>query len=1177
MHFLSILTCSVSSENRYTSNSGHTLNESACQCRLKGESYDEDLMLPLLLEANRRTEIYSLYFNKLILSYLFGEYAAAVENAELAAQYLDGVRSRAVVPCFYFYESLSKLAIYSISSFVEQSKIIQQVTINQKKMAEWARLSPANYRHKFCLIAAEQYRVLGNKADAIDYYDRAIAGARENQFLNEESIANELAAKFYLDWGKEKVAAVYMQEAYYCYERWGAIAKVAELERHYPQILFPILQKIHPSSSIPKTFSYSSGSDSKSLDLETLLRASQAISEEIEIDNLLITLLNIAITNAGADKCVLLLQSENELQIVALVESGQPSQILSSPIPLALSEDVAIGLVNQVKRSLEPLVLSDARQDDQFASDRYKLKYRPKSVLCIPILKQGKLIGVLYLENSLTVGAFTSNRLEVLNLICSQAAISIENARLYQTLHQSENKFRAFVENVNDIIYAVTLEGTFSYLSPQFKDMLGYDVSEFLNQSFGGLTHLDDTPAIIASNQKLFETGQKQSGLEFRVKHKNSEWVWITCNNAPIFDDQGSVIGLRGIARDISERKRLEFEHQQTEVALAESESKFRRLVEGANDMIWSAQADSTLTYLSPQFQTMFGLSPSEWVGESFAKLIHPDDLEETVTLAKFSLERLENLQNIEFRHLCRDGSYLWVTVNITPVADNEGTAIGLQGIIRDISDQKQVELMLQRQLIAVEASLDGIAILQNDNYIYINEAHAQIFGYDSPSELLPKTWRELYTSEEICKFEQDVFPVLMEEKQWRGEAIAKRKDGTTFNEELSLVISENGDLICVCRDISDRKAAEAQLQLQAQQLEKYTQTLEQKVKERTQELSQTLTNLQTTQAELIHSEKMAVLGQLTASIAHEINTPLGVIRAAASNIVSGFNKSLQKLPELLQSLSPQQQEVFLDLVNTSLQNQQTLSTKEERKLRQHFEMALEANGISNFHNIAMQLTLLRTVQDLSHYQSILQSPNCDEILQVAYSMVLQYQSINNIQQEVDRAAKIVFALKTYSHQSQAEEKSLIQISDGIEIALTLYQNRLKQGIEVIRNYETVPDLLCDPDAFTQVWVNLIDNAIFAIGQKGTLEISIAQKEERVVVEITNSGAEIPIESESLIFEPFFTTKPRGVGSGLGLDIVRQIVRKHDGDIQVRSQNGRVTFSIIIPLSEDIKHRSPRV
>ena len=374
--------------------------------------------------------------------------------------------------------------------------------------------------------------------------------------------------------------------------------------------------------------------------------------------------------------------------------------------------------------------------------------------------------------------------------------------------------------------------------------------------------------------------------------------------------------------------------------------------------------------------------------------------------------------------------------------------------------------------------------------------------------------------------------------------------------------------------DISDRKAAEALLQKQAKQLEKYTQTLEQRVEERTQELSQALSNLQSTQAGLIQSEKMAALGQITASVAHEVNTPLGVIRAATGNIIEASNACLQQLPQIMQSLTSQQQAEFIALVNVAIQKPQSLSTKEERQLRRQLQSELDSQGLADASGIANQLSQMQLGSDLHLYQSILQAPNCYDILQVAYKLFLQHQSIRSIQQEVDRAAKIVFALKTYSHRSSdGGENSLIQISDGIEIALTLYQSRLKQGVEVIRKYEPVPELLCNPDELTQVWVNLIDNAIYAIGKTGTLEIAIAPQAGQVVVEITNSGAAIPDEIISRLFEPFFTTKPRGEGSGLGLDIVRQIVQKHDGEIQVSSQSGRTTFSLYFPLSIDPKDR----
>ncbi len=204
--------------------------------------------------------------------------------------------------------------------------------------------------------------------------------------------------------------------------------------------------------------------------------------------------------------------------------------------------------------------------------------------------------------------------------------------------------------------------------------------------------------------------------------------------------------------------------------------------------------------------------------------------------------------------------------------------------------------------------------------------------------------------------------------------------------------------------------------------------------------------------------------------------------------------------------------------------------------------------------------------ENLCLYQSILQDSRCYDILQMAYYLVLQHQSVDNIQSEVDRAAKIVFALKNYSHHSHEQDKSLTPIIDSIEVALTLYHSRLKQGIELYRYYEEVPPIFCNPDEMTQVWVNLIDNAIYAIGLQGKLEIHVFQQAEYIAVKIIDSGGGIPEALQEQIFEPFFTTKSRGEGSGLGLDIVRQIVHKHLGEILVHSQVGQTIFTVKLPL-----------
>jgi signal transduction histidine kinase len=269
-----------------------------------------------------------------------------------------------------------------------------------------------------------------------------------------------------------------------------------------------------------------------------------------------------------------------------------------------------------------------------------------------------------------------------------------------------------------------------------------------------------------------------------------------------------------------------------------------------------------------------------------------------------------------------------------------------------------------------------------------------------------------------------------------------------------------------------------------------------------------------------------------------------------------------------MQSLSPQQQQEFRALINTALQSHQSLSTQEERQLRRQLQTTLLNQGNPKAIAISTQLSQMQIVSDLHLYLSILQDPKCEQILQVAYALVMQHHNTQSIQQEVDRAAKIVFALKAYSHHSHNSEQILAKVNDSIEVVLTLYHNRLKHRIEVIRRYDDeIPEILCNPDELTQVWVNLIDNAIYAMGNGGTLEITITTQSSYVVVAIADSGCGMSPEIQSKIFEPFFTSKPRGEGSGLGLDIVRQIVQKHHGEIQVQSGSDRTVFTVMLPLT----------
>jgi len=413
---------------------------------LVGESYSEKEMLPLHREANNRNAICHLFHNKLILSYLFQAYPQAMENAAITEEHLDAVTALIEVPLFHFYDSLSRLAVFSDAQPSERKRLLKKVAANQKKLQERARHSPQSYLHKHRLVEAERARVLGHDKDAREYYDQAIALAQENEYLSEQALAFELAARFCLDRGQAHLARYYLREAYYAYQQWGAMAKIKDMEDRYPELLIqPGTSSIATASTMarPQTITPSTGTQPATvLDLTSVLKASQALSGEIVLETLLARMMKIVVENAGAEKGFLILNRQGQWMIEAegTAESDDVRVLQSVPIETVDGSSetpmVSNAIVNYVIRTKESVVLSDAVSEGDFTRDPYVVRQQPKSVLCTPLLNQGRLVGILYLENNLTTGAFTVDRLEVLNLLSSQVAISIDNASLYNTLEQ---------------------------------------------------------------------------------------------------------------------------------------------------------------------------------------------------------------------------------------------------------------------------------------------------------------------------------------------------------------------------------------------------------------------------------------------------------------------------------------------------------------------------------------------------------------------------------------------------------------------------------------------------------------------------------------------------------------------------------------------------------------------
>ncbi len=365
---------------------------------------------------------------------MFQEYAQVAENSKMAEQYLDGVTSSISVPIFHFYDSLTQLALYPNLPQPEQEAVLIKVSANQQKMQKWADHVPMNFLYKFYLVEAESCRVLGKDGEAREYYDKAIELAQEHEYLNEEALAYELVGQFYLVKGQSKIAQVYLRNAHYAYQQWGSLAKVKDLETRYPQFLAPKAARAIPTNATilaTKIDSASTKGSSEWLDLNSVVKASQTLSGEIVLGNLLEKMMHIVIENAGVQKGFLLLPNQDNWFIEAEGTIEQITVLQSISI-----QNISTNIVNYIIRTEEPVVLHNATQEGDFVRDPYVIEHRPKSILCIPLLNQGQLIGILYLENNLATEAFTVNRVETLNLLSSQIAISIENSLLYNNLEQ---------------------------------------------------------------------------------------------------------------------------------------------------------------------------------------------------------------------------------------------------------------------------------------------------------------------------------------------------------------------------------------------------------------------------------------------------------------------------------------------------------------------------------------------------------------------------------------------------------------------------------------------------------------------------------------------------------------------------------------------------------------------
>jgi PAS domain S-box-containing protein len=487
------------------------------------------------------------WIRKLQARFFAGAYASAITAAANAERLLWTSPSFFELAEYHLYAALTRAALCDAASAAERTQHLEALAAHHRQLQEWAENCPENFANRAALVAAEIARLEGRGFDAEHLYEQAIRSAHANGLVHNEALANELAARFYAACGFEKIAQMYLRDARYCYLRWGADGKVRLLDQLYPHVRYEKSPRA-PTSTVLASVEH--------LDFATVMKVSQAVSGEILMDRLIDTLMRIAIEHAGAARGLLILARGDEYRIEAEATTSRDALTVGLRRASATAADLPESVLHYVVRTQGSLLLHDASGENPFAADEYIQRHRARSILCLPLLKQARLAGVLYLENNLTVGVFTPARTAVLTLLASEAASSLENIRLYGELQEREAKVRRLVDANIIGIFIWDLQGRITDANEAFLRIVGYGRDDLLS---GRMNWKELTPPDWRSADELRVVELKATGTvqpyEKEYLHSNGSRVPVLVGGATFQEGQDEGVAF---VVDLTERKRAE-------------------------------------------------------------------------------------------------------------------------------------------------------------------------------------------------------------------------------------------------------------------------------------------------------------------------------------------------------------------------------------------------------------------------------------------------------------------------------------------------------------------------------------------------------------------------------------------------------------------------------------------
>ena len=632
------------------------------------------------------------WIRKLQARFFANDFASALE-ASLKAKPLLLTSPSFELAEYEFYGALTRAACFDSAAAGQSLEHLDALGAHYKQLAICAELCPENFENRAALVGAEVARIEGRALDAIELYEQAIRSARTNGFVNNEALAYEVAARFYAARGFETFADAYLRNARNCYDRWGAHGKVKQLDEWYPRVR----EGRTPSSS--GTIDPPVGQ----LDVETVVKASQAISSEMALPRLIENLLRIAVESAGAERGLLILLHGGEPRIEAEATTGPAGIEVAVRQTIVAPSDLPQSALHYVIRTQESVLLNDASTDNVYSTDEYVRRKRSKSVLCLPIVKQAKLVGALCLENNLTVGAFTPERVTVLQLLASQAAISIENATLYSDLQlQAE-----LLQRLPVSAWTLTPGGTPDFVNQVWLGYSGQTLDFVRSKPEAWMTAVHPEDREGAS--KAFWGGVRSGhgfALETRsLRAEDRTYRWHLQQAVVLRDEEGKVLKFVGTTTDIDDQKRAEEKIRQ-------SEKEARQLLDLSPLHIAEMGPDGSRRYLNRACLDYLGITLEQWRDAGLQEVLHPHDAEIVARNLPAELQGGSPFEH-EVRLRREDGQYRWFHFRFNPMSDEEGRVTRWYLAGTDIDDRKLAEQRLQEENVALREEIDKASMFE--------------------------------------------------------------------------------------------------------------------------------------------------------------------------------------------------------------------------------------------------------------------------------------------------------------------------------------------------------------------------------------------------------------------------------------------------------------------------------